>query len=102
MRILVLGGDGYLGWPTALRLSAHGHEVAVVDNFARRRWHLERATDSLTQILALADRLDAWREVSGREIVAPCCRSRRCPARCTTSRRCTTRTTSTSRAARGA
>ena len=70
MRILILGGDGYLGWPTALRLSAHGHEVAVVDNFARRRWHLERGTDSLTRILALADRLDAWRDVSGREIVA--------------------------------
>jgi UDP-sulfoquinovose synthase len=70
MRILVLGGDGYLGWPTALRFSARGHEVVIVDSFARRRWHLERATDSLTPIASLADRLDAWREISGREIVA--------------------------------
>jgi UDP-sulfoquinovose synthase len=69
MRILVLGGDGYLGWPTALRFSARGHEVVIVDNFARRRWHLERATDSLTPIATLPDRLDAWREVSGREIL---------------------------------
>ncbi|MGD0557376.1 MAG: hypothetical protein ABSA93_20655 [Streptosporangiaceae bacterium] len=36
MRILVLGGDGYLGWPTALHLSEQGHQVAVADNFARR------------------------------------------------------------------
>jgi UDP-sulfoquinovose synthase len=70
MRILLLGGDGYLGWPTALRFSARGHEVVIVDSFARRRWHLERATDSLTPIATLPDRLDAWREVSGREIVA--------------------------------
>ena len=39
MRILILGGDGYLGWPTAMRFSARGHEVSVVDNFSRRRWH---------------------------------------------------------------
>lgn len=70
MRILILGGDGYLGWPTALRFSARGHEVVIVDNFARRRWHLERATDSLTPIAPLPDRLDAWREISGREILA--------------------------------
>jgi UDP-sulfoquinovose synthase len=68
MRILVLGGDGYLGWPTALHFSARGHEVAVVDNFARRRWHRERATASLTPIVSLPDRIDAWREVSGRDI----------------------------------
>ncbi len=39
MRVLILGGDGYLGWPTAMRFSARGHEVSVVDNFSRRRWH---------------------------------------------------------------
>jgi len=38
MRVLILGGDGYLGWPTAMRFSAGGHEVSVVDNFVRRRW----------------------------------------------------------------
>jgi len=68
MRILILGGDGYLGWPTAMRFSARGHEVAVLDNFSRRRWHTENSTDSLTPIASLADRLDAWREITGHEI----------------------------------
>jgi len=68
MRILILGGDGYLGWPTALRFSARGHEVSVVDNFSRRRWHDEQSTGSLTPIRGLADRIDAWREISGKEI----------------------------------
>jgi UDP-sulfoquinovose synthase len=68
MRILILGGDGYLGWPTAMRFSERGHEVSVVDNFSRRRWHSENSTDSLTPILGLDERVDAWREVSGKEI----------------------------------
>lgn len=68
MRILILGGDGYLGWPTAMRFSARGHEVAVVDNFAKRRWHHEQSTDSLTPILSLKDRIEAWHEVSGKTI----------------------------------
>ena len=68
MRILILGGDGYLGWPTAMRLSARGHEVSVVDNFSRRRWHVQHSTDSLIPIRPLAERIDAWREVSGNEI----------------------------------
>src|SRR3954465_5801345 len=68
MRILILGGDGYLGWPTAMRFSAGGHEVSVVDNFSRRRWHTQHSTDSLTPIRSLADRIEAWKEVSGQEI----------------------------------
>jgi UDP-sulfoquinovose synthase len=68
MRILILGGDGYLGWPTAMRFSARGHEVSVVDNFARRRWLQENSTDSLTPIASLADRLEAWQDVSGKEV----------------------------------
>jgi UDP-sulfoquinovose synthase len=70
MRILILGGDGYLGWPTALRFSARGHEVFVVDNFSRRRWHNEHSTDSLTPIRALAERIDAWAELTGNTIEA--------------------------------
>ncbi len=70
MRILILGGDGYLGWPTAMRFSARGHDVVIVDNFSRRRWHHEHSTDSLTPIRSLADRIAAWREVSGKEIQA--------------------------------
>ncbi|HEY1355623.1 MAG TPA: NAD-dependent epimerase/dehydratase family protein, partial [Solirubrobacterales bacterium] len=68
MRVLILGGDGYLGWPTALRFSAHGHEVSVVDNFSRRRWHREHGTDTLTPIRDLDERIDAWRELSGESI----------------------------------
>jgi UDP-sulfoquinovose synthase len=68
MRILILGGDGYLGWPTALRFSARGHEVSVVDNFSRRRWHTEHGTASLTPIGDLEQRIAAWREVSSNVI----------------------------------
>jgi UDP-sulfoquinovose synthase len=68
MRLLILGGDGYLGWPTALRFSAGGHEVAVVDNFSRRRWVRERGSDSLTPIGELEQRIEAWQEISGERI----------------------------------
>jgi UDP-sulfoquinovose synthase len=68
MRVLILGGDGYLGWPTALRFSARGHEVAIVDNLVRRRWVEGVGSDSLTPILPLDERLAAWREISGNEI----------------------------------
>jgi len=68
MRVLVLGGDGYLGWPTAMRFSARGHEVSVVDNFSRRRWHEQQGTSSLTPIRTLEERIEAWREVSGSPI----------------------------------
>jgi UDP-sulfoquinovose synthase len=70
MRVLILGGDGYLGWPTAMRFSARGHEVSIVDNFSRRRWHTQHSTDSLTPIGSLADRVEAWRELTGNEIHA--------------------------------
>jgi UDP-sulfoquinovose synthase len=68
MRILILGGDGYLGWPTALRFSARGHEVSVLDDFSRRRWHREAGTDSLTPIADLDQRIAAWAELSSRQI----------------------------------
>jgi len=68
MRVLILGGDGYLGWPTALRFSAGGHEVSVVDNFIRRRWVEGVGSDSLTPILDLDRRIAAWAEISGNEI----------------------------------
>jgi UDP-sulfoquinovose synthase len=68
MRVLILGGDGYLGWPTALRFSARGHEVTVVDNFARRRWVNGAGSDSLTPIADLEARIAAWEEISGDRI----------------------------------
>jgi UDP-sulfoquinovose synthase len=65
VRILVLGGDGYLGWPTALHLSRRGHDVGVVDNFCRRGYDLEMGVDSLVPIAALHTRVRRWEEVSG-------------------------------------
>ena len=68
MRVLILGGDGYLGWPTAMRFSGRGHDVGVVDNFARRRWVEEAGSHSLTPIGTLEERIEAWRDVSGNRI----------------------------------
>ncbi len=68
MKILILGGDGYLGWPTAIYLSQRGHEIAVVDNFAKRRWEMELNVEPLTVIRTLQDRVHAWHEVSGLNI----------------------------------
>jgi len=68
MRVLVLGGDGFCGWPTALHLSARGWEVAIVDNLSRRRIDEELDVQSLTPIRPLPERLAAWRELTGREI----------------------------------
>ena len=68
MRILVLGGDGYLGWPTALHLSEQGHEVAVSDNFARRWYDNELGVESLVPIEPLQARVSVWRQLTGREI----------------------------------
>jgi UDP-sulfoquinovose synthase len=68
MRILVLGGDGFCGWPTTLHLSDLGHEVTIVDNLSRRAIDLELEVESLTPIRPLSERIRAWREVSGREL----------------------------------
>ncbi len=64
MKILVLGGDGYLGWPTALYLSRRGNQVGVVDNFARRGYDLEIGVDSLVPVASLQRRIRCWREIS--------------------------------------
>jgi UDP-sulfoquinovose synthase len=68
MRVLVLGGDGFCGWPTALHLSARGWEVGIVDNLSRRRIDEELGVQSLTPIRPLPERLAAWRELTGRKI----------------------------------
>jgi UDP-sulfoquinovose synthase len=68
MKVLILGGDGYLGWPTAMYLSLRGHRVGVVDNFAKRRWEMELNVEPLMPIRTLHDRVDAWRELTGAEI----------------------------------
>lgn len=68
MRILILGGDGYLGWPTAMHFSHKGHEVAVLDNFNKRRWEMEIGVQPLMPIDSLHQRTRHWKEVSGKEI----------------------------------
>ena len=68
MRILVLGGDGYLGWPTALHLSGVGHDVAVADNFARRGYDQELGATSLVPIATLERRVATWRHLSGHDM----------------------------------
>ncbi len=68
MKILVLGGDGFCGWPTSLHLSNLGHEVVIVDNLSRRKIDIELECESLTPIRPLGERLEAWKEVSGRDI----------------------------------
>lgn len=68
MRILILGGDGYLGWPQALYLSGKGHDVTIFDNLMRRHFDLVRGFDSLTPIYSTHERIAAWKEVSGRHI----------------------------------
>jgi UDP-sulfoquinovose synthase len=68
MLSLVLGGDGYLGWATALHLSQLGHEVAICDNFARRGYDEELGVESLVPIATLDERIAAWAELTGRRI----------------------------------
>src|ERR1700750_1483408 len=68
MRVLVLGGDGFCGWPTSLYLSDKGHEVTILDNLSRRKIDIELEVESLTPIQPIGQRLQAWKEVSGREI----------------------------------
>ncbi|HZC70256.1 MAG TPA: NAD-dependent epimerase/dehydratase family protein [Jatrophihabitans sp.] len=68
MRVLILGGDGFCGWPTALHLSNRGHEVAIVDNLSRRNIDNELEVSSLTPIQPMSTRLAAWQEVSGKQI----------------------------------
>jgi UDP-sulfoquinovose synthase len=69
MRILILGGDGYLGWPTAMRFSSAGNEVHLLDNYLRRRAHRENGTDSLTPIVEdMGVRVAAWKDVTGKEV----------------------------------
>jgi UDP-sulfoquinovose synthase len=70
MKILVLGGDGYCGWATALYLSRRGHAVSIVDNFSRRQWDHELGVQTLTPIRSLPERLRAWTDRTGLDIAS--------------------------------
>ncbi len=66
MRILILGGDGYLGWPTGMYLSQRGHDVALLDNFGKRQWEAELGVEPLIPIRKLDERVRAWQEIRGK------------------------------------
>ena len=68
LRIIVAGGDGFCGWPTALYLSKQGHEVTIIDSLVRRDIDDELGSNSVTPILPLEQRVAAWEEVSGSRI----------------------------------
>jgi UDP-sulfoquinovose synthase len=65
MRVMILGGDGFCGWPTALHLAARGHQVLIMDSLIRRRWDEELGTSSLAPIASLEERVAAWRALTG-------------------------------------
>lgn len=67
-KVIVLGGDGFCGWPTALHLSENGWDVVIVDNLSRRNIDNELECQSLTPIQPMGARIHAWKEVSGKEI----------------------------------
>ncbi|QYZ67191.1 MAG: NAD-dependent epimerase/dehydratase family protein [Gammaproteobacteria bacterium (ex Lamellibrachia satsuma)] len=68
MKIAVLGGDGFCGWPTVLHLSRIGHDVLIVDNLSRRKIDLELEVESLTPITHMSTRIEAWKQLTGKEI----------------------------------
>jgi UDP-sulfoquinovose synthase len=68
MKVFVLGGDGFCGWPTALHLSDLGHEVTIVDNLSRRKIDVDLEVQSLTPIAPIGERLKVWKELTGNEI----------------------------------
>jgi UDP-sulfoquinovose synthase len=68
MKVLVIGGDGYCGWATALYLSSRGHEVAIIDSLVRRHWDNELGVSTLTPIAPIQKRIDRWQGLTGKEI----------------------------------
>ena len=63
MKILIIGGDGYLGWPTAMHLSNKGHKVHLIDNFSKRNIENENGIKPLYQIETMKNRIDAWQKL---------------------------------------
>lgn len=68
MRVLVIGGDGYCGWATALYLSNHGHDVGILDSLVRRHWDNELCINTLTPIAPIQQRLQRWKDLTGKSI----------------------------------
>ena len=68
MKVFILGGDGFCGWPTSLHLSNLGHEVVIIDNLSRRNIDNELGATSLTPIAPIDQRIASWKEVSSHEL----------------------------------
>lgn len=68
MRVLVIGGDGYCGWATALYLSDRGHEVGILDSLVRRHWDQQLQIDTLTPIAPIKQRIQRWKDLTGKHI----------------------------------
>ncbi len=68
MRVLVIGGDGYCGWATALYLSNQGYEVGILDSLIRRHWDAQLGSPTLTPIAPIQQRLERWYELTGKKI----------------------------------
>jgi UDP-sulfoquinovose synthase len=68
MRVLILGGDGYLGWPTAMDMAAKGHEICVMDNYLRRNIAQETCSEALMSTPNLHERVDIFHSLSGKKI----------------------------------
>lgn len=68
MKVLVIGGDGYCGWATALYLSNQGYEVGILDNLVRRHWDAQLCTDTLTPIAPIHQRVQRWKDLTGKTI----------------------------------
>jgi UDP-sulfoquinovose synthase len=68
MKVLVIGGDGYCGWATALYLSNRGYEVGILDSLVRRYWDLELGVETLTPIASIQQRLRRWHDLTGKSI----------------------------------
>jgi UDP-sulfoquinovose synthase len=68
MRVLVVGGDGYCGWATALHLSDRGYEVGIADSLVRRHWDHTLGVETLTPIAPTLKRVSRWKELTGRSL----------------------------------
>ena len=66
MKVIVLGGDGFCGWPCAVNLAEQNHDVIIVDNLSRRKIDIDLEVESLTPIASITERLTAWEETGGK------------------------------------
>ena len=68
MNVLILGGDGYLGWPTAMHFSSKNHNVTLIDNYIKRKWEMELNSSPLIPVKSLDNRINKWDELTGKKI----------------------------------